>query len=1064
MIAQHIVAACAVDDWDVVELKALIRSSANCVHLSDDLFDSVLDLLSGRYPSDQFAELRPRIIWDRVEGTLRTRPGAQRVAVTNGGTIPDRGLFGVFLPDGARVGELDEEMVYESRTGEVFALGASSWRIEEITHERVIVTPAPGEPSKMPFWKGDKPGRPLELGRGIGAIVRELRALDDDTAQARLRADGFDERAAKNLVNYLNDQHEATGSVPDDRTIVIERFADEIGDWRICILTPFGARVHAPWAMAIEANLQAAGLDVPAMWSDDGIVFRLPEALETIALESLLPTADVVEQSVVERLPSTSMFAARFRENAARALLLPRRDPTKRTPLWMQRQRSADLLEVASHYPAFPILLETTRECLRDIFDLPALREVLNDIAARRIRIVQSETRRASPYAQSLLFGWIAVYMYEGDAPIAERRAAALSLDRSLLRDLLGNEDLRELLDPIALARLELELQHLTENRYARSIDGITDLLRDVGDLMLEEVQWRCTEPEAVAGWLEDLIVQRRVISITVGTQQRFAVAEDAAKYRDALGCALPSGLPSAFTDPVSAPFDELIARYARTHGPFTTEQCALRFAATTDRVLAVLLKLEASGRVVAGEFHPHGEGREWCDDGVLRQLRRRSLAALRKEVEPVEPEVFVRHLIDWHGIAHPRRGLDALVGVIEQLQGVAIPASVLEQSVLPARVADYSPAMLDQLCSAGELVWIGAGPLGDDGRVRLFFRDRVRLLAPAYSPQSFEPEPIHTAIVDHLRSTGASFWFDLSSATGNPPEVELLHALWDLVWAGTVTNDTFAPVRIPRKAKRPSSSRVARGRPQVGRLTRLGPPAAAGRWSLVAPLLAPSASPTEIAHANALSLLERQGVVTREAVNAEGIIGGFAGVYAVLKALEEAGKVRRGWFVATLGAAQFGTNGPIERLRTARDTAHDTSADVGVEKAPTSTAFVLSAVDPAQPYGAVIPWPEHAHGHPSRSSGADVVIVNGFLVAFIERGGKSITTYPTTSTDDAHASALTDVWIIALVQAVMCGRVGALQIQTINGAPVRESAIADALRKHGFADGYKGLTLQPKR
>ncbi len=1056
VIAQHIVAACAVDDWDADELKALIRSAANCVHLSDDLFDSVLDLLSGRYPSDQFAELRPRIIWDRVEGTIRTRPGAQRVAVTNGGTIPDRGLFGVFLPDGARVGELDEEMVYESRTGEVFALGASSWRIEEITHERVIVTPAPGEPSKMPFWKGDKPGRPLELGRGIGAVVRELRALDDDAARARLREDGFDERAANNLVSYLNDQHEATGSVPDDRTIVIERFADEIGDWRVCILTPFGARVHAPWAMAIEASLQASGLDVPAMWSDDGIVFRLPEALDTIPLESLIPNAGLVEQAVVERLPTTSMFAARFRENAARALLLPRRDPTKRTPLWMQRQRSADLLEVASHYPAFPMLLETTRECLRDIFDLPALREVLNDIETRRIRIVQSETRRASPFAQSLLFGWIAVYMYEGDAPIAERRAAALSLDRSLLRDLLGNEDLRELLDPIALAQLELELQHLTENRFARSIDAITDLLRDVGDLMVEEIQWRCADPEAVTDWLEDLIAQRRVIAITIGTQQRFAIAEDAAKYRDALGCALPSGLPSAFTDPVSEPFDEIIARFARTHGPFTTEQCALRFATTTDRVLTVLRRLETSGRVVAGEFHPHGEGREWCDDGVLRQLRRRSIAALRKEVEPVDPEVFARHLIDWHGISHPRRGLDALVSVIEQLQGVAIPASVLEQSVLPARVVDYSPAMLDQLCSAGELVWVGAGPLGDDGKVRLFFRDRVRVLAPSYSSQPFEAQPIHDAIAAHLAATGASFWFDLLAATDNPPEHELLHAIWDLVWAGTITNDTFAPVRIGRKTKRPHSSRTSRARPQVGRLSRLGPPAGAGRWSLVAPLLGAGASATEVAHANALALLERHGVVTREAVNSESIVGGFAGVYPVLKAMEESGKVRRGWFVATLGAAQFGTNGPIERLRTARD--------AGSDNAHEAVAYALSAVDPAQPYGATIPWPQHSYGHPSRSAGADVVLLNGFLAAFIERGGRSLTTYPTHEGTPNQIDDHNNVWIAALANAVLRKTVGALQIQTINGEPARDSELADALRRHGFVDGYKGLTLQANR
>ncbi len=1053
VVAQHVVAACSMDEWNVEALRATIRRSANCAQLSDDVFDGVLDLLSGRYPSDQFAGLRPRIIWDRVAGTATAREGSQRIAVTNGGTIPDRGLFGVFLPGGGRVGELDEEMVYESRVGEVFALGASSWRIEEITHDRVIVTPAPGEQSKMPFWRGDKPGRPLELGRGMGAITRELRAVSTEIAQQRLRADGFDERAASNLTQYLADQHEATGAVPDDQTIVIERFPDEIGDWSVCILTPFGARVHAPWAMAIEAQLEAEGIDAPPMWSDDGIVFRLPEALNTLPLETLIPSSDTVEQTVVDRLPSTSLFASRFRENAARALLLPRRDPGRRTPLWMQRQRSADLLEVASQYPAFPILLETTRECLRDVFDLPALREVLNDISMRRVKVVQVETRRASPFAQSLLFGWIAVYMYEGDTPIAERRAAALSLDRGLLRDLLGNEDFRELLDGAALAQLELELQRLTTNRFIRSADGLTDLLRDLGDLRVDEIQHRCSTPEVVAGWIRDLLLARRIIELQIAGQSRFAAAEDAARFRDGLGCALPSGLPAAFTEPVDRPLDELVARYARTHGPFTTEQCAQRFDAPNERVDAALQRLSALGRVVAGEFRPQGNSREWCDDGVLRQLRRRSLAALRKEVEPVDPTVYARFLPAWQGITNPRRGLDALVETIEQLQGVAMPASVLESSILPARVRDYQPAMLDSLCSSGELVWVGAGPLGDDGRVRLFFRDRIRLLAPACSQQSFEPAELHQMLLEHFNSAGASFWSDLVAATGNPAETALLHALWDLVWAGLITNDTFAPVRAPRTNKRPSA-RTARSRPNVSRLSRLGPPAAAGRWSLVAPLLLPTPSPTEVAHATALTLLERHGIATREAVNAEGIVGGFAGVYPILKALEEAGKVRRGWFVAELGAAQFAMSGPIERLRNERDSLERTEP------------VVLSAVDPAQPYGSVLSWPEHAHGRGSRTAGATVVLRRGSVVAFLERGGKTMLTFEAFEDLHALASAATnpnEEWIGALVDAVQSRKINDLQLQTINGEPARTAPIADDLRNAGFADGFKGLVLRSR-
>lgn len=1043
VIAQHIVAACAVDDWNVDALRAMIRRSANCVHITDDVFDGVLDLLSGRYPSDQFAGLRPRIIWDRIEGVVRSRDGAQRVAVTNGGTIPDRGLFGVFLPDGARVGELDEEMVYESRTGEVFALGASSWRIEEITHERVIVTPAPGEPAKMPFWKGDKPGRPLELGRGIGAIVRELRGLDHDAARAVLAADGFDERAANNLVQYLEDQHVATGSVPDDRTIVIERFPDEIGDWRICILTPFGARIHAPWAMAIEAQLADAGLDVPAMWSDDGIVLRLPEALDNIALETLIPDAERIEQFVVDRLPSTSLFASRFRENSARALLLPRKDPTRRTPLWMQRQRSADLLEVAAQYPSFPMLLETTRECLRDVFDLPALREVLGDIANRRIRVVQSETRRASPFAQSLLFGWIAVYMYEGDAPIAERRAAALSLDRGLLRELLGADELRELLDPAALSQLELELQRLAENRKVFSVDSLADLLRDVGDLRVDELHARVTvEPALADAWLAELVDQRRAVPLGIAGEVRYIAAEDTGRFRDALGCSLPDGLPAAFTQPdlVGFPLDELVARYARTHGPFLGDDCAVRLGASLARVNESLQRLTEQQRVVVGEFRPGGTSREWCDDGVLRTLRRRSLAALRKEVEPVDPQAFARFLPVWHGITHPRRGMDALVGAIEQLQGVAIPASILEQSVLPARVLDYQRKMLDELCAAGELVWLGAGPLGDDGRVRLVFRDAIRVQLGARPRAEFIFEPLHSTIIDHLTRSGASFWYDLVAATDNPAEPVLLSSLWDLVWAGYVTNDTFAPVR----ATRPTTKRATaakRARPQVGRLSRLGPAAGAGRWSLVAPLLEPAPTATQAMHATAMTLLERHGIVTREGVLHEAIPGGFAGVYPVLKALEDAGKVRRGWFVDGLGAAQFAIPGAIERLRTAKEAGDET------------TTLILAAADPAQPYGAALPWPEHrSGGRASRAAGAYVATVDGALAAFIERGGKSLLTY-----SDQHDTT----WISAIVAARRSGRVGAMQLQTIDGAAARESVFADALRAAGFVDGYKGLTLR---
>ncbi len=1052
VLAQQIVAACAVDEWSVDDLYALVRRCANFAELSEDAFRETLDLLAGRYPSDRFSGLRPRIVWDRVQGRVRAREGAQRVAVQSGGTIPDRGLFGVFLPDGVRVGELDEEMVYESRVGECFVLGASTWRIEEITVDRVVVTPAPGEPAKTPFWKGDRPGRPLELGRALGKMSRELRALPGAQAEARLQDSGLDARAASNLRQYLAEQTEATGAVPDDRTIVIERFPDEIGDWRVCILTPFGSRVHAPWALAIEERLERNDLPVQVLWSDDGIILRLPESIDDVATQLLLPDPDELDDLVISRLPSTSLFASKFRENAARALLLPRRRPGERTPLWQQRQRAADLLEVASGYTSFPMLLETTRECVRDIFDVPALREVLGDIRSRKVRVVPVETRRASPFAQSLLFGWIAVYMYEGDAPLAERRAAALALDRDLLRDLMGAEELRELLDPEVIAELELELQRLVPSRQARNADDLHDLLADLGPLTIDELRARCAIAD-VQPWLEAVLAERRVIEIA----GHYAAADDAGRLRDALGWATPQGLPAAFTDPVERPLDDLVARYARTHVPFIADDVHRRLDVSVDRVRDALSRLEADGRVVLGEFRPGGVEREWCDANVLRTLRRRSLAALRHEIEPVEASTFARFLPAWQGVGRGRRGVDALVEALEQLQGVAVPASVLERDVLPARVDGYRPAMLDELCAAGEIVWIGAGPLGaDDGRVRLFFRDRVRLLAvriPVGRADAAEPGmaqrgshvegapdgEIHDAIRDRLLRAGASFWPDLVQAAGTADDTVLLTALWDLVWAGEVTNDTFGPLRVPRRAAARRTS--GRGRPHPGRLTRLGPPAGAGRWSLVVPLLDPEPSPTEAAHATALQMLERHGVVTREGARAEGVPGGFAAVYPVLRALEEAGRARRGWFVAGLGAAQFASPGAVDRLRAHRNIDDDDPARV----------LVLAAPDPAQPYGAALAWPEHS-SRPSRAAGAVVVLVDGACAAYVERGGKSLLTFPGVEVER---------WAEALVEAHKEGRVPRLTIERIDDEPARTSPHAAVLRDAGFADGYKGLTLR---
>jgi len=1045
VLCQQIVAMCALDEWSLDELTELVRASAPFAELSDDVLASVLDLLSGRYPSEEFSELRPRIVWDRVNGTVRGRSGAQRLAVTNPGTIPDRGLFTVTLPDGTRVGELDEEMVYESRPGETFLLGASTWRIEDITYQKVIVTPAPGQPGKMPFWHGDGPRRPLELGRAIGSFTRELlakRATVDPVA--RLRDGGLDERAAANLVAYLDEQAASTGAVPDDRTIVVERFRDEIGDWRVCVLSPFGAQVHAPWGMALQHRLgERWGMSVELMWSDDGIVLRLPESVDELPDEELLLDPDEVEELIVSQLPGTAMFASRFRECAGRALLLPKRRPDQRTPLWQQRQRSADLLAVAGRYPSFPILLEATRECLNDVFDVPALVEVLRDLRSRKVRLVSVDTQSASPFAQSLLFGWIAVYMYEGDAPLAERRAAALALDRDLLRDLLGAEELRELIDPDVLTDLELELQRLVEGRLARDVDEAHDQLRILGPLQVDELVARSVPGAPVKDWVDQLVQERRAFLASIAGDERLCAAEDAGRLRDALGVNVPLGLPRACTESVEAPLTDLVARYARTHGPFLPAHPAQRYGVGVDPVRSALEALEAQGRVARGEFRPEGIEREWCDDDVLRQLRRRSLASLRREVEPVDTATLARFLPRWHGIGSPRRGLDALVEVVAQLQGAPLVASALDRDLLPARLPGYQPTDLDSLCTSGEVVWVGAGAIGSsDGRIRLTFRDQAGLLVPKVD--DFEAGPLHDALLEHLGGRGASFWTGLTGAAqeaGQPyDDPSVLAALWDLVWAGLVTNDSLAPLRAFVGGGRRGSPRAGgRGsRPRPGRLVKLGPPAGAGRWSLVAPLLEPVPTATEVAHARALQLLERYGVLTREAALGEGAEGGFAGVYPVLKALEERGQVRRGYFVAGLGAAQFAVAGAVDRLRAEREAPAD------------EPPMVLAATDPAQPFGASIPWPQ-VEGRPARAAGALVVLRGGDVLAYLERGGHRLVLFPAADEDDRWATALADL--------VDSGRFRQLELRTIGGEPANDAPpeVRGAMERAGFRQAYKG-------
>lgn len=1123
VLAQQIVSMVAIEDWDVEELLALVRRAAPFAALPVSAYEAVLDMLAGRYPSDAFAELRPRLVWDRVAGTVTARPGAQRLAVTSGGTIPDRGLFGVFLAAGdgkqkSRVGELDEEMVYESRVGDVFTLGTSSWRIEDITHDKVLVTPAPGVPGRLPFWHGDALGRPIELGRALGAFLREVGAMDAGKARERVAAAGLDTWAVDNLLSYLQEQREACGHIPDDRTIVVERFRDELGDWRVVVHSPFGAQVHAPWALAIAARLrERTGMDVQTMHGDDGIVLRLPDTGDPFGMDgnadvdaefSLPPDFALFEAAEVEPLVTaevggSALFASRFRECAARALLLPRRMPGRRTPLWQQRQRAAQLLSVASEYGSFPIVLETMRECLQDVFDVPGLAELMTDIASRKVRIVEVTTTEPSPFARSLLFGYIAQFMYEGDSPLAERRAAALALDSRLLSELLGQAELRELLDADVLARTEAELQRLTDDRRARDLEGVADLLRLLGPLNTDEVAARSLgTPAETSRWLVALEETRRAIRVRVAGAERWAAIEDAGRLRDALGTPLPVGVPEAFTEPVKDPLGDLLARHARTRGPFHAADAAARFGLGTAVVTGAYQRLSAGGRVVSGEFRPGGAGTEWCDAEVLRMLRRRSLAALRHEVEPVPPAALARFLPVWQGVAgsgaRGLRGVDGLVRAIEQVQGAAVPASALEKLVLPGRVADYQPALLDELCATGEVVWAGHGGLpGNDGWVSLYLADAAPLLLPPPAP--LDLGPVHRAVRAALDGGYGLFFRQIADrvaefliaegAAKAPGDAEVVTALWDLAWAGHITGDTLAPLRALMGSGRTAGSTAHRARRATprGRYGGLGrggrpltpartaPPTAVGRWSL-APDREPDA--TRRAHALAETLLDRHGVVTRGAVVAEGSPGGFSAAYRVLSVFEETGRVRRGYFVEGLGAAQFAADGAVDRLRALQQEAERRAETGGADGfgAPAARparaggfpvtrpdtgprALLLAAADPANPYGAALPWPdrpgEAAGGHRAgRKAGALVALVDGDLVLYVERGGRSLLTW---TEDPARLQPAVD----ALALAVREGALGKLTVERADGEGILTSSLGRALEAAGFHATPRGLRLR---
>jgi len=1066
----------------VDDLHALVTRTYSYSELSRELLENVLDMLDGRYPSKEFGELRARIVWDRVAGTIHSRKGSRQLAIANAGTIPDRGLYSVTLPDGRRVGELDEEMVYEARPGQAFLLGASTWRIEEIGRDRVVVTPAPGAPGAVPFWKGDSVGRPKELGEAIGAFSRWAVEQDSETLQ---RDYDLDERAARNLLAYLREQLSATRVLPSDRTIVLERFRDEIGDWRLCVLSPFGGRVHAAWSLALTARVRERfGLDANAIWSDDGIVLHLPD-LDADEAESLPSAAelvllepDEVEEAVTAELGDSALFGARFRENASRALLIPRAYPGRRTPLWQQRLKAQNLLEVARRYPDFPILLETYRECLRDVLDLPGLQALLHGLHTREISLVEVETQQASPFASSLLFDYVATYMYEGDTPNAERRAAALSLDRELLRELLGQEELRDLIDPGALCRVEDDLQHRSEMTRATGRDGLHDILRHIGDLTAREVSERVFDGVDASGLLGELERERRAIRLRVGGEERYVAADEAGLYRDALGAVPPGGLPEAFLADVPDALREILARYARTHGPFTSAELRARYGVDAG---SVLRELERSGQLVHGEIRPGGAERDWCDAEVLRRLRRASLAALRKEIEPADQRRLAAFLPAWQGVdrhSGSGAGVDRLREALVPLQGLPLPVEIWERDVLPRRAGAYSQTWLDALCASGEVVWVGAGPLGRSGRVAIYFREDAPVIGPppggSYARPGVSPPGGHEHELLRLRlAAGPSFFTDLLAELGAPAEA-LREALWDLVWAGEVTNDAWAPLRAPhltlarggRASHGEAATATRSGRATVGRSRfaarrRSGAQAQIqGRWSLAERVfgrggegLTDAAAPSsaiERRRALAELLLERYGIVTREQVLAEGVKGGFALLYDTFANLETLGVCRRGYFIEGMGGAQFALPGAVERLRSSPGGLSVTTGE-GADAQPRT--LVIAAADPAQPYGAALPWPkrEGQQGRPARVAGAYVVMVADEPVLYIERGGRGLVTLIGERLPEA---------LLALAEAVRAGRVPKLALERIDGEPAIGSSLAQTLVELGFQSGPRRLTL----
>ena len=1121
VLAQQTVAAVSVaegltaDAWFATVTQAAPYSS-----LPRSAFESVLELLAGGFASADLADFSPRIVWDRATGELSARPSTQRLAVASSGTIPDRGMFPVVLPEGAqdagrrRVGELDEEMVHESSPGDVITLGTSSWRIRQITGDRVVVDPAEGRSARLPFWKGEGLGRPAATGLTKGVFLREAQASLPSEAGAgesegeralrsRLTEAGLDDHARSNLLALLREQYRATGALPTDETLVLERYEDESGSWRIVLHSTLGRCVHEPWAMAIRERVhQLLGVRPQTIVADDGIVLQIPP------VEGDLPTAGLITFDAAEisslvrsRIETTALFAARFRECAARALLMPTTRPGHRTPLWLQRVKAGQLLEASRQFQDFPVSVEAARECLQQYYDLPALTDLMERLASGRVRVVEAVTSEPSPFAHPLLFGYASTLIYQDDLPHAERRAQLLSLDPKALDALLGDGGVAELLDDEVLAQVEAELQHLAPGRRVRAdAEGVADLLRELGPLSVAELVERCTDvggrdpredtrgddvergdkrkvERTVGRTLAELAGARRATAVRVGGRELWARVEDAQDLRLALGVEVPdwalerAGAGGAVERRASArsPLNDLLLRYARTHTTVTPQRVVRAFGLGAAVAEGALAELAGDGSLV--DLGAAG----WMESAVLARVRHRSLARARAAVAPVPPTALQRLVLERAGLDEPNGGVDALAEALAALEGVWLPAGLWESVVLPARVVDYRPAMLDELIASGEVVW-QARPVGD--ATSRSGSARVRTGAghvPAPGEIAFFPTDSALApVVGEAIAPG-----EPEAPAGREAGVTE-EALWQLVREGAATGRSFEPVRralAPAAGTRtsPSSRRVRsrRGRRLMMETPRTGEVTAAGRLSSVLAstswvrLSCAPAGDEERAIAEVESLLDRYGVVCRDLALAFSGVGGLVPLMPVLRRMEETGVVLRGGFIEGLGPVQFAERESVDRLRSL---SHDPGGT-------TATPVVLDLKDPACLVGRGVPWPEpvlptglgkpaqdrseETSGPPVRRQGASVVVLGGTPVLYASENLKVLISY--TSEREDLVRALT---ALAADRQRMLARQGAAAVrrrtvvESLNGVTTLEPTVSDLLRQAGFVRDPRGMRL----